>query len=82
MAFLNASVLPESPRWLVSKSRFDEAEKVLRQIAARNKCKFDADAFQELKSTHQTVSENISYFTRDLPFIDRVQPVMHLQRVS
>ena len=58
MIFSDASVLPESPRWLVSKNRFEKAEKILRQIAIRNKCTFNSDAFQELKSTHQTVSEN------------------------
>ena len=58
MTFSDASVLPESPRWLVSKNQFDKAEKILRRIAIRNKSTFPFDAFQELKSTQQTVSEN------------------------
>lgn len=31
------SWIPESPRWLVQKRRFDEAQKILDIIAAKNK---------------------------------------------
>jgi len=48
------SILPESPRWLVSKGRFDEAEIILRHIATVNKRIFDSDAYGKLKE-HETV---------------------------
>jgi hypothetical protein len=51
------SVLPESARWLVSKGRFDEAEKSLRHIAIINKRNFDSDAFEQLKETQNKVSK-------------------------
>lgn len=49
------SVLPESPRWLVSKGRFTKAEKVLRQIASENQRNFDQVAFEKLKEEQEKV---------------------------
>ncbi|CAF1374210.1 unnamed protein product, partial [Didymodactylos carnosus] len=43
------SILPESPRSMVSKGRFNDAEKVLKCIATTNERNFDQNAFEQLK---------------------------------
>ena len=55
------SILPESPRWLVSRGRFDEAEKILRRIAVENKRPFDRDAYQQVKEEHDRVRRTIRF---------------------
>jgi putative MFS transporter len=54
--FILFSVLPESPRWLISKGHFDEAERVLRRIAVNNKRNFDRDAYQQVKDEQEKVN--------------------------
>lgn len=54
-AFFYRSVLPESPRWLVSKGRYDDAEKVLREIAEKNNGNFDKEAYEKVKEEQEKV---------------------------
>jgi adenylate kinase len=49
------SILPESPRWLVSKGRFDDAEKILRRVAVDNQRNFDQEAYQKVKEEQERV---------------------------
>ena len=61
------SVLPESPRWLVSKGRFADAEKILRRVAVDNKRNFDQVAFAKLKEEQEKV-RLCSFFLIDILF--------------
>ncbi len=61
------SILPESPRWLISKGHYDEAEKILRRIAKTNKNTFDSIAYQRLVTEEKKVNnynkeKNMHYF--------------------
>ncbi|CAF1291039.1 unnamed protein product [Rotaria sp. Silwood1] len=41
-------VIPESPRWLISKGHYEHAERILRRIAKVNGCFFDSNAYGHL----------------------------------
>jgi len=49
------SILPESPRWLISKGHYDKAEKILCRIAKTNKNTFDSIAYQRLVTAEKKV---------------------------
>lgn len=47
-SFCFISILPESPRWLISKGHYEHAERVLRRIANTNGKQFDQTKFNRL----------------------------------
>lgn len=53
------SILPESPRWLMSKGKFDHAERVLRTIAKSNNRAFDNQYFDQLKREQIRVNDTM-----------------------
>ncbi|NXG74833.1 S22AD protein, partial [Baryphthengus martii] len=54
--FFYSRVLPESPRWLVTKGRLEEAKKVLQKAASINKRTIPPELFEQLKLEKQTKS--------------------------
>jgi hypothetical protein len=47
--FLVLRVLPESPRWLLARGRFEEAEKILKKMARVNGKSLPANYMVQLK---------------------------------
>jgi pentatricopeptide repeat protein len=49
ICFLALRVLPESPRWLLARGRFEEAEKILKKMARVNGKSLPANYMVQLK---------------------------------
>jgi hypothetical protein len=49
VCFLVLRVLPESPRWLLARGRFEEAEKILKKMARVNGKSLPANYMVQLK---------------------------------
>ena len=50
-----SSILPESPRWLISKQRYSDAESLFRRIAEKNKKPFDETLYQNFVTEDRNV---------------------------
>lgn len=48
------SILPESPRWLLSKDRKDEALAILKTVAKTNKRELSTEIWNSLLETHNS----------------------------
>ncbi|XP_071590734.1 LOW QUALITY PROTEIN: solute carrier family 22 member 13-like [Heliangelus exortis] len=57
--FFYTQVLPESPRWLVTKGRIEEAKKALQKAASTNKHTIPPELLEQLKPEGQTKSGSI-----------------------
>ena len=55
---IDRSILPESPRWLVSKQRYEDAELIFRHIAEKNKTHFDPETYQRFVREDKKVGKN------------------------
>lgn len=59
-SIFDGSILPESPRWLVSKQRYEDAEILLRHIAERNKKEFNAAKYERFVQEDKKVCQSIT----------------------
>ena len=50
------SILPESPRWLISNQRYDEAEVLFHRIAEKNRTHFDPIAYKQFVNEDKKVN--------------------------
>ena len=51
------SILPESPRWLISVGQYDRAETILRQIAKTNEKTFDENLYERFVAEEKKVTK-------------------------
>ena len=61
---LDCSILPESPRWLISKGHYEHAERILRRIAKKNGKNFDSTEYQRLINAEKQVRGYV-FFCKD-----------------
>jgi hypothetical protein len=61
ICFLVLRVLPESPRWLLARGRFEEAEKILKKMARVNGKSLPANYMVQLK-VREWMSESVTSF--------------------
>jgi len=68
LVFLTFPFLPESPRWLCAKGRFDEAQEVLERVAKVNGNfeNIEADEMQEkLQNFHERLQRTLTLNSRE-----------------
>lgn len=58
---LSRSILPESPRWLVAKQRYEDAEELLKKIAAKNKIPFDQAIYDQFVKEDKKVIISLTF---------------------
>ncbi|XP_038058414.1 organic cation transporter protein-like [Patiria miniata] len=57
--FLLLFVIPESPRWLIAKKKYKQAEKVIRRIAKSNGVQPPENMFREEEEAPQEIQKNV-----------------------
>ena len=57
---IDSSILPESPRWLISQQRYDDAEILFQHIAEKNKKTFDRETYKQFVNEDKKVGRGRS----------------------
>ena len=63
MYYLYRSMCPESPRWLISKGKFEQAEKTLRYIAKVNGRELPTEFSSIIRDNEQSsIDKKVSFY--------------------
>ncbi|XP_073486120.1 solute carrier family 22 member 13 [Aquarana catesbeiana] len=75
LLFFYIWILPESPRWLLTKGKHERAKEILRKAASVNKKKFSEELLTQLQEEKETKSRSMLDLFR-IPTLRRVTLVM------
>ncbi len=68
--FFPCSILTESPRWLISRGKYQKAEKILKKVADVNKTSLPNPLFEEGEVTKHKVMQKRFMFSISIQICD------------